>query len=640
MLLENMLSHAYALRALGLALLVPSVVVAGCDSDGGTGPATTGAHYVAVTVTSPVGPGEVFGFALSDGQKVTVTQSGVSTRFATGLADGVTYSVSETDGPRTCNASANRSGTIAGADVDVTMDCGALPGNTALHGTVRGPVGSQLVLQLNGGADLPVTIAQSAGTTDHYDEQAFAFGTTQPDGSAYQLTVKTPPPGQVCVVYKGATGTLPVAATAVRVGCEHTYNHVSRSTDSKVLGTFFDSSAVVIGGNATSGEGRFVAFVSSAAGIGGSTGAKRQVFWRDILKGETVLISAAAGGVQGDGDSGAPAISQDGSMVAFESYATNLVANDVNAVRDVFVWDANNRASGVKRVSVGSGGVEADGDSIEASLSSDGKVIAFSSRASNLAPGVSGVSTFNVYRRDLAAGVNTLVSSDVTNVGVGGTHPALSADGKRLAFYSFSDAVVPGDANGLWDIFVYDHAAATKKRVSLTSTGAERNQGNESTSRVVEPAISGDGRYVAYTTTATNVVPGDTNGFQDVFVVDTQTNAVQRASVGAGGAEGNADSPAGQGERPSLSHDGKWVAFSTSTTNLGTAAGNVVMHDRVGGETRVVSNQMGSSVTAPSISSGAAYVAFGTGKPLDGRFTSTGMFVGFTQAGRAWWWID
>ena len=344
--------------------------------------------------------------------------------------------------------------------------------------------------------------------------------------------------------------------------------------------------------------------------------------------------------MQGDGDSFAPSISEDGVVVAFESYATNLVANDTNAVRDVFVWNGNDRAAGARHVSVGPAGVEDDGDSIEASVSGDGKVVAFSSRASNLAAGVSGINTFNVYRRDLVANVNTLISSDSGSLGVGGSHPALSADGNRIAFYSFSDAIVPGDANDLWDIFVYDHAAAAKKRVSLTSSGGERNQGSESASRVVAPAISGDGKIVAYTTTATNVVPGDANGFQDVFVVDTSTNAVQRASVGTGGAEGNGDSPVGQGERPSLSRDGKWVAFSTQATNLGTGVGNVVMHDRVGGETRVVSSQTGSTVTRSSISFTGAYVAFGTWTPLDARFPSSGMFTRFTQVERAWWWID
>jgi Tol biopolymer transport system component len=351
-----------------------------------------------------------------------------------------------------------------------------------------------------------------------------------------------------------------------------------------------------------------------------------------------LLISADKTGVQGDGDSFAPAISEDGLTVAFESYATNLVTGDANGVRDVFVWQALTQ-NGVTRVSVGPGGIEADSESYEPTLSADGKVIAFSSGASNLTPGVSGTSTINVFRRDLAASTNVLLSADSGGAGVGGGRPAISNDGKRVAFYSYSDAIAAGDANALWDIFVYDHTAGTRARVSLTSTGGERNQGTESSSRVVAPAISGDGRYVAYATTATNVVPGDTNGAQDVFLVDTTTATVVRASVATGGAQGDADSPVGQGERPALSRDGTWVAFTTSATNLGAGAGNVVMHDRTSGATRAVSNQK-SSVGAPSMSYGAAYVAFGAGTPLDARFASTGMFAAYTSVGRAWQWVD
>jgi hypothetical protein len=136
------------------------------------------------------------------------------------------------------------------------------------------------------------------------------------------------------------------------------------------------------------------------------------------------------------------------------------------------------------------------------------------------------------------------------------------------------------------------------------------------------------------------MVAGDTNAAQDVFVVDTQTGAVVRASVSTAGAQGNADSPVGQGERLSLSYDGSWVAYSTNATNLGTGAGNVLMHNSVSGETRVVSSQTGSSVGPAVMSRTGLYVVFGAGAALDPRFTSTGLFVRYTNVGKAWWWID
>ena len=522
---------------------------------------------------------------------------------------------------------------------------------TALTGVLVGPVGSQAVLQNNGADNLPVTIASSAGA---YDRTPFTFATKQLNGSPWALSVLSPPQFQTCAVYAGAAGTMPMAVDSVKVGCEYIYDHLSRNADGSVRGTFFDSSAPMLGGSNTAvastaigyGEGRFAVFVSSVVVPGVSTGANRQVYWRDRFTGQTLLISAAspnaAGvGVQGNGDSFSPAISADGLTVAFQSFATNLVTGDTNGVADIFVWNAERMAAGAVRVSVGPGlnGVQANAVSDKPSLSGDGKVVAFTSGASNLTAGVSGINAIHVYRRDLSTGTNTLVSVNGSGAPQEGNHPVLSDDGNRLAFSTFGP-LLASDANNLWDIYVYDHAAAVKlSRVSLTSTGGERNQGTESASRSVAPAISGDGRYVSYATTATNVVPGDTNGLQDVFVVDTTNASVVRASVGNGmsGAEGNGDSPIGQGERAPLSADGKWVAFTTMASNLGTAPNNVLMRNWATGETRVVSLQDG-SIGPVSLSRGGAYAAFGSSSQLDGRFASSGLFARFTGVGLAYMW--
>ena len=525
------------------------------------------------------------------------------------------------------------------------------PAGTALTGILRGPIGAQVLLQNNGGDDLSATVVLGTGSTEKYDETGFSFATLLANAAPYQVTIKTAPAGQTCSVYKGASGTMPVVDKALRVGCETTYDLVSRSSNDAVRGTYFDSSAPVIGGSAEAvgattmayGEGRFIAFVSNAAGIGGSTGAHRQVFWRDQRTGETKLVSASAAGVEGNGDSWAPAISADGLAVAFESYASNLVAGDTNGVRDVFGWLAQD-PTGIERLSVGPGGVQANAASFAPTVSGDGRVVAFSSGASNLTPGVSGINEIHVIRRDVVAGTNKLISVNASGVAQEAGNPVLSEDGNRLAFSTFWP-LLASDTNNLWDIYVYDHAASSLQRVSLTSTGGERNQGTESASRSVAPAISGDGRFVAYATTASNVVPGDTNGLQDVFVTDTQTGAVTRASVSSSGAQGNADSPVGQGERVSLSYDGTWVAFSTGSNTLGVGAGssgvsNTVMHNRVTGETRAVSNQTTGSVGPAAMSRSGAYVVFGASTQLDGRFASSGLFSRFTGLVRSWWWID
>lgn len=639
-----------------LGVLVVASALGACGGSGGGDPpppppATT--YTVGVTVNA-VGAGESFAFSLS-AQNIAVTQGGVSVKFGQALATGATYTVNQTSGPRSCTLSANRTGAIAAANVEVTASCGAVPGSSQLNGSLRGPVGAQVVLQSNGGSNLTATVVQSAGVADHYDETGFTFPTPLADGTAYQVSLFTQPANQTCSVYKGATGTTPVAATALRVGCEHTYDRVSRSSNNAALGTYFDSQSPVIGGGneaigATTegyGEGRFVAFVSSAAGMGtGSTSARRQVFWRDNLTGQTVLVSANAAGAEGNGDSWAPAISADGLVVVFESYASNLVAGDTNGVRDIFAWSATD-PTGIERVSVGpgAGGVEANSESFEPTVSGDGRVIAFASGASNLTAGVSGISTINVYRRDVGSNTNTLISANGSGTGVGGSKPVLSEDGQRLAFYSFASNITAGDTNGLWDIFVYDHGTGSRTRVSLTSGGGERNQGSESASRVVAPAISGNGRYVAFATTATNMVAGDTNGMQDVFIVDTQTGEVARSSVGSAGTQGNADSPLGQGERVALSYDGTWVAFSTASSNLGAGAGtsgisNMLMHNHVTGETRTVTNQTTGSVGPAAMTRSAAYVVFGAATSLDPRFTGSGLFSRFTGVARSWWWVD
>ena len=525
---------------------------------------------------------------------------------------------------------------------------------SAVAGLLRGPVGAQATLQLNGGDDLAATVLRSAGVTDAYDASAFSFATRLADGAAYAVTLKSAAVGFSCQVYKGGTGTMPVAASALRVGCERDVDHASRSTDDRTLGTFFDTYAIAIGGSDTAvgstgtgyGEGRFVVFASSAA-IAGATGARRQIFWRDRMTNEVRLVSASAAGVEGNGDSANAVISADGLSVAFESSASNLVAGDSNGTRDVFVWSALTGGAPV-RASVGSGGTEYTAPSGNPTISGDGKVVAFETLNSNLTNNVAGSdSTTVVVRRDLASGSTTLISRNLSGGAADSYAPSISEDGKRIAFYSFQSNLVAGDTNGLWDIFVADVTAGTLQRVSLTSTGGERNQGTESASRLVRPAISGDGRWVAYATTASNVVPGDTNDLQDVFVVDTQTGAVTRASTATNGTQADADAPIGQGERLGLSRDGSWVVFTSSATNLGVATtttglGNVFAHHRVTGETRALTaiTSIGGVSGPVGLSRSGAYAAFGSSQALDPRFASSGWFVRYTGIARSFFWVD
>src|SRR4029453_10228645 len=136
--------------------------------------------------------------------------------------------------------------------------------------------------------------------------------------------------------------------------------------------------------------------------------------------------------------------------------------------------------------------------------------------------------------------------------------PAISADGWYVAFYSDASNLVSGDTNGTRDVFVRDLQRGETTRVSVSTSGTEANGDS------FAPGISSDGRYVAFASAATNLVDGDTNDANDIFVRDRQTNTTTRVSVGYDGSQAN-----GGSDPPSLSGDGRLVAFTSAAPNLG-----------------------------------------------------------------------
>jgi hypothetical protein len=159
-------------------------------------------------------------------------------------------------------------------------------------------------------------------------------------------------------------------------------------------------------------------------------------------------------------------------------------------------------------------------------------------------------------------------------------YPAISADGRFVAFGSLADNLVPDDTNGTYDVFVHDRKTGATKRISVDSAG---NQGNEGS---YDPAISADGRFVAFWSAADNLVPGDTNGTVDVFVHDRKTGTTKRVSVDSAGNQGNSDS-----YDPAISADGRFVAFSSWANNLvpgdSNGSGDVFVHQVHHRKTRV-----------------------------------------------------
>ena len=225
---------------------------------------------------------------------------------------------------------------------------------------------------------------------------------------------------------------------------------------------------------------------------------------------KTKLVSRSTDGTRGDSYSRDPSISGNGRYVAFESNATNLVGNDTNGKRDVFVHDR--KTGKTKRVSKRSDGTEGDNDSGDPSISDDGRYIAFDSNATNLVKNdTNGV--WDVFVHDRKTGKTKRVSkrSDGTEGDNYSGDPSISDDGRYLAFESDATNLVGNDTNGARDIFVHDRKTHKTKRVS------KRSDGTEGDSTSYDPSISGNGRYVAFASYATNLVKNDTNGSKDVF---------------------------------------------------------------------------------------------------------------------------
>jgi len=358
-----------------------------------------------------------------------------------------------------------------------------------------------------------------------------------------------------------------------------------------------------------SADGSYVAFCSDAGNlVEGDSGLARDVFVRDRLTGDTERVSVSPAGAEGNDVSQNPSISADGRYVAFASRATNLVEGDTNGVWDVFVRDRELAVT--ERVSVSSTGAEGDADSYNQSISADGRYVAFESWATDLVEGdTNGWS--DVFVHDRVTGeterISVNSSEEQTNIG-DSTSPSISADGSSVAFVAIASNLVPGDANGTWDIFVRDRDSGTTERVSVSSAEVEADWTSYG------PSISWDARYVAFYSDATNLVAGVNNGEWHIFVRDRLAGTTQCASVSPTGVQGNGSSLA-----PSISADGRHVAFHSGATNLvlGDTNGmrDVFVRDRLTGTTRRVSVSSAGvqgdlDSASPSIAADSGCVAF------------------------------
>jgi Tol biopolymer transport system component len=318
-----------------------------------------------------------------------------------------------------------------------------------------------------------------------------------------------------------------------------------------------------------SADGRYVAFASDASDlVAGDGNGLRDVFVWDRTTGTVSRISEPPGGGDSDGLSERPAISADGQFVAFQSYATNLDALEpsTNISLDIFRWQRAPPA--IARVTVDSGGGVADGDSRNPSVSGAGRFVAFESDATDLLAASDTNGLTDIFLWDSTPAGGGPPATALVSVALGGGFavtgpsdlPSISTDGRYIAFSSGASDLVAVDGNGTTDVFVRDTSGAGSTRLASTNS-----RGLQAIGISTNPALSGDGRFLSFQSYASNLVEGDTNGAPDVFLKDLTQGTTTRVSVRTYGVQ----TPSTQvSDRPAVSAAGRYVAFVSDAGNL------------------------------------------------------------------------
>jgi Tol biopolymer transport system component len=356
---------------------------------------------------------------------------------------------------------------------------------------------------------------------------------------------------------------------------------------------------------AISGDGRYVTFHSAADNlISGDTNGEQDVFVRDLQAGTTTRVSTNSAGDQVSYGSRFGAFSADGRYVAFQSYAPNLAPGGTGWM-GIYVKDLQTGAT--TRANTNTAGQEGGG-SYDPAISGDGRYVAFWSYASNLVPGDTGWE--DVFVKDRETGITHRASTDSAGNQANGEskNPVISDGGPLVAFQSLASNLVDDDTNGRLDVFVKNLQTGVTTRASTDSSGSQANGDSRN------PAISADGRFVAFESSAGNLVIGDTNGATDVFVKELQTGIVTRVSTDASGSQANSASSS-----PALSADGRYVTFVSYASNLVSGDTNgkadVFVKDLQTGAIARVSvdangNQANADSTLPAISADGRHITF------------------------------
>jgi Tol biopolymer transport system component len=320
-----------------------------------------------------------------------------------------------------------------------------------------------------------------------------------------------------------------------------------------------------VAGQTTVGAGSLdsagsLACVASAAALDAAdaNGLVRDVFAQPVAGGAWSLESRTAAPVPAPAANGAsvePETSPDGRYVAFASTATNLDAAAVARASSADVYWMDRDTGAIERWPLAPGGIAPNAGSGSASVSAGGRYLAFSSAASNLVPGV--VPASHVYRLDRSTGALVLATAATTTGTGGGERPQLSDGGLSLVFQSTATGLVAGDTNAVRDVFLWQEAQPLR-RISIPTGGGQADRESRA------PRLAGGGAYAVFVSAATNLVGvADSAGFDDIFRVDLATGDVLRISQTAAGLPGDGHSRAAD-----VSADGRYVAFSTDARNL------------------------------------------------------------------------
>lgn len=359
---------------------------------------------------------------------------------------------------------------------------------------------------------------------------------------------------------------------------------------------------------AISANGRFVVYHSRAENlVANDTNNASDIYYYDKKTKTTYRLTEGAQG-EGNNDSADAHVSGNGRYVAYSSAASNLVQDDTNERNDIFLYDS--KKSTTLRISVDKFGRQGNSGSFLPDISADGRFIIYESLANNLVP--KDRNQFrDIFLYDTRTGLTRLISITQSNIqGNGSSYkPSISANGRYAAFSSDASNFAANDTNNASDVFLYD---IKTRIVTLISVNAEGTPGN---GRSFDAHISGNGRFVIYSSNAGNLVEGDTNAEYDIFLYDRKKNTTQRISTNSLGEQAN-----GNSFGPRISTKGRFIAYVSDAANLVDNDSNqlpdIFRFDRKTGITsRISLNAKGAEVTgagsfSPDINTNGRYVVF------------------------------